>query len=119
MLLPKTQIHLRVGDANRSVAFYEALLGTTARRSEGGAMFDLDLPPLVLIVQEPSGRIPPARFALLVGDPRRIGSTAVALRRAGIRLTLGNRGVSAVDPDGNEWRVHVGRSPDAVAVLAV
>lgn len=108
MHFPKTRIHLDVRDAERSIAFYEALLAVGAeRRGQRRAVFDLDSPPLVLVIDRHSQRSPEHRFELVVDDPRAIGATAIALRRAGVRLRLEDRGIQALDPDGNAWTVRL------------
>lgn len=120
MFFPKAHIHIGVGDTQRSVAFYEALLGARpARQSTGCAVFDLDSPPLVLTVEQESRNRPcQSHFALLVDDPRLVGNAAVALRRAGVRLRLGDQGVEALDPDGNAWRVQLGPTAAGLAVVS-
>jgi catechol 2,3-dioxygenase-like lactoylglutathione lyase family enzyme len=128
MSFPKAHIHLDVGDAEQSVIFYEALLGSApARREAGTAVFDLESPPLVLTVEQrgaprprpplaplragsPRRRGPRPRFDLLVNDARHVGDAAIALRRAGARLLLQDRGIEAHDPDGNAWRVRLAPS---------
>jgi catechol 2,3-dioxygenase-like lactoylglutathione lyase family enzyme len=126
MFLPKTHIHLGVEDAGESIAFYEALLGgPPIRRSDHVAVFEFDSPPLVLTLESnPAGvptqaaPVPPQRarrprrskapqFALLVSEPQHVGTAAIALRRAGIRLRLEDQGIEAHDPDGNAWRVRL------------
>jgi catechol 2,3-dioxygenase-like lactoylglutathione lyase family enzyme len=121
MLLPKPHIHLTVRDANRSVAFYEALLDSMpTRRSEDSATFDLDAPPLLLTIehrrQVAAGH---SRYALLVDDPRRVGHAAISLRRAGVRLKLEDQGIEAQDPDGNSWRVRLAPSSAGLTVVAI
>jgi catechol 2,3-dioxygenase-like lactoylglutathione lyase family enzyme len=134
MAFPKAQIHLDVGDADQSAIFYEALLGAApARPVPGTAVFDLESPPLILTVEQrgtsrlltlapalerkvgrgrgKKRRKPMARFDLLVNDARHVGDAAIALRRAGARLLLQDRGIEAHDPDGNAWRVRL--SPSA------
>jgi catechol 2,3-dioxygenase-like lactoylglutathione lyase family enzyme len=44
-------------------------------------------------------------FVLVVNEPEHVGHAAIALRRAGVRLRLGDQGIEAHDPDGNTWRV--------------
>jgi catechol 2,3-dioxygenase-like lactoylglutathione lyase family enzyme len=132
MPFPKAEIHLDVGDAEQSVIFYEALLGARpARPVPGTAVFDLESPPLILTVEQRGtaraitlGPAPErkvgrgrgrgkkrgaslARFDLLVNDARHVGDAAIALRRAGARLLLQDRGIEAHDPDGNAWRVRL------------
>lgn len=115
MFLPKTHIHLGVEDANRSAAFYEALLGAPpTRRCPLAAIFELETPPLILTLER-AERGTPSRFSLLVTEPQQVADAAIALRRVGIRLRLEDEGVEAADPDGNAWRVRlapagVGRS---------
>jgi catechol 2,3-dioxygenase-like lactoylglutathione lyase family enzyme len=128
MWLSKTIIVLRVDDASKSAAFYEALLGgPPAHRSAQSAVFEFDSPPLVLTIEERPGvrrstvRHPsPARasgplheapfranapLALMVAEPQQVGDAAIRLRRAGIRLRVHDEGIEANDPDGNPWRV--------------
>jgi catechol 2,3-dioxygenase-like lactoylglutathione lyase family enzyme len=124
MFLPKTHIHLGVDDAAESVAFYEALLGAPpSRKSDHIAVFEFDSPPLVLTLEahpvaapargptsRPRSRVRrrgpgPGEFALFVGEPQQVGMAAIALRRAGVRRRLEDRGIEARDPDGNAWRV--------------
>jgi catechol 2,3-dioxygenase-like lactoylglutathione lyase family enzyme len=138
----KTRIHLKVVDTNRSSAFYEALLGAApAVRSAHVAVFELDSPPLVLTLEEHPdalrARPPPPRrtraargsedpgrddradprFALLVNEPRELGTAAIALRRAGVPLRLEDQAIEALDPDGNAWRIRfVPSTPDRAVV---
>lgn len=129
MQSPKEVIHLQVGDASQSAAFYEALLeAPPTHRGATLAVFDLDSPPLVLTLEErpraqrskaahegsprphPSARSGstrslPARWALLVAEPKHVGDAAIRLRRAGVRLWVQDQGIEAHDPDGNAWRV--------------
>jgi catechol 2,3-dioxygenase-like lactoylglutathione lyase family enzyme len=137
MFLPKTHIHLGVDDAGESVAFYEALLGAPpARKSDHVAVFEFDSPPLVLTLEAhrvpPPGRVPvsrprsrvrrrgsrPGEFALIVSEPQQVGVAAIALRRAGVRLRLEDRGIEARDPDGNAWRVQFVPSTRGRSVVA-
>jgi hypothetical protein len=60
-----------------------------------------------------------ARFALVVLKPEDIGYTAIALRRAKIRLRLEDAGIVTQDPDGNGWRVRFVPSAREPAVLTV
>jgi catechol 2,3-dioxygenase-like lactoylglutathione lyase family enzyme len=106
MFLPKTHIHLGVEDANRSAAFYEALLGAPpTRRCSRTAMFELESPPLILTLER--ARTNPSHFFLLVTEPRHVADVAIALRRAGIRLRLEDEGVEVEDPNGNAWHVRL------------
>ena len=110
MFLLKTRIHLGVQDANRSAAFYEALLGAPPlSRSSSAALFDLASPPLILSLEQVNRR-ERSRFSLLVTDPRHVADAAIALRRAGIRLRLEDEGVQVEDPDGNAWHVQLAPS---------
>jgi catechol 2,3-dioxygenase-like lactoylglutathione lyase family enzyme len=122
MLFARTNIHFRVEDAERSAAFYEALLGAPpARRGEGTAVFESDSPPLVLTVEKRTGRRGPvahAQYSLVVTAPQDIGHAAVALRRAGIRLRLEDQGIETHDPDGNEWLVRFQPSASGRLVIA-
>jgi hypothetical protein len=36
-----------------------------------------------------------------------VGDTAIALRRAGASLRLEDRGLEALDPDGNAWHIRL------------
>jgi catechol 2,3-dioxygenase-like lactoylglutathione lyase family enzyme len=142
MAFPKAQIHLDVGDAERSAIFYEALLGASpARPVPGTAVFDLESPPLILTVEQrgtaraitlgpaperkngrgrsKKRRTPLVRFDLLVNDARHVGDAAVALRRAGARLLLQDRGIEAHDPDGNAWRVRLAPSAKRRTLVTV
>jgi catechol 2,3-dioxygenase-like lactoylglutathione lyase family enzyme len=143
MLSYKTHIHLDVDDALRSAAFYEALLGAPpARRSASEAVFESDSPPLVLTLENrpparpakrrlANGVDPPRRdkgglprstarsgFALLVTEPSHVGTTAIALRRAGVPLRIYDQGLEAKDPDGIAWRVRFEPSAAGRAVIA-
>ncbi|MGH7438275.1 MAG: VOC family protein [Polyangiaceae bacterium] len=123
MFTPKPRIELHVEDADRSAAFYAALLQTDADRSQGAAaVFDLESPPLTLTLTPrtkggPSRSL--ARFALVVLKPEDIGHTAIALRRAKVRLRLEDAGIVTQDPDGNDWRVRFVPSAREPAVLTV
>jgi catechol 2,3-dioxygenase-like lactoylglutathione lyase family enzyme len=141
MAFPKALIHLDVGDADRSAIFYQALLGATpARPVPGTAVFDLESPPLILTVEQrgtraitlgpaperkigrgrgKQRRAPLVRFDLLVNDARHVGDAAVALRRAGARLLLQDRGIEAHDPDGNAWRVRLAPSAKRRTLVTV
>jgi catechol 2,3-dioxygenase-like lactoylglutathione lyase family enzyme len=126
--LPKTEIRLDVQDAERSVAFYQALLGAApARRTPAEAVFECAAPPLVLTLdirpRASRGRRPtkPAdlAFALVVAEPESVGKAAVALWRAGARLRLLDQGIEATDPDGVPWLVRFEPSAKARAVTAM
>jgi catechol 2,3-dioxygenase-like lactoylglutathione lyase family enzyme len=130
MFLTKIHIRLGVTDVERSVTFYSALLSAPPTdHRPATALFDLDSPPLVLTVQHqtrerrqtgqrglrPQGQgttrdakvefCPHSRFVLIVNDPRQIGDTCIALRRAGVPLRLEDQGIDVADPDQNSWRV--------------
>lgn len=109
MQLARTSIYLRVANAGQSVAFYEALLGVPPTRSNAGTVvFESDAPALLLILETcPGVSSSHARYALVVPEPERIGQTAIALRRAGARLSVQDQGLEVRDPDGNEWRVRL------------
>ncbi len=137
----KTHIHLGVLDTNRSAEFYEALFGAAPSiRGANVAIFELESPPLYLTLES---RAPPgkrgraqaarraahaaaahetggaAQFSLLLREPRDMGAAAVALRRAGVTLRLGDQAIEARDPDGNSWRVRfVPSTPDRAVVDA-
>ena len=128
MFLAKTHIHLPVEDAGQSAAFYEALLGAPpARQSAACAVFDFDSPPLVLTVEErtrpgrPRTRRGDAsgRFSLVVTAPQHVGRAAIALRRAGVPLRLGDQAIEARDPDGNAWQVRFVESAPGRSVQAI
>jgi catechol-2,3-dioxygenase len=113
MYFPRTLIHLGVEDVEKSVAFYEALLGTPPlNRVPVIAVFEVSAPPLVLTLEpRPRGskagrrRSGPRHFAMVVPEPEQVGWAAVALRRAGARLRLLDQRIEATDPDGNVWGV--------------
>jgi catechol 2,3-dioxygenase-like lactoylglutathione lyase family enzyme len=117
MFLPKFRIALRVRNADKSATFYEALLGAKpAHRTADTALFETDSPPLFLTVEEAArAAAHHSHFALWVETPRRVGNTAIALRRAGARLRLEDRGIEVVDPDGNAWRIRLAFPPQALA----
>ena len=142
MWLSKTHIALRVEDACKSAAFYEALLGgPPTHRSARLAVFEFDSPPLVLSVDErprvgrsdraastapkPSGSCRDGGslfgghrpLALMVAEPQHVGDAAIRLRRAGVRLRVQDQGIEAHDPDGNSWRVHYAPSTPGRAVV--
>ncbi|MGD0675479.1 MAG: VOC family protein [Polyangiaceae bacterium] len=133
MFSSKVTISISAQDTAEAVVFYEALLGTgPARRDSVAATFDVSSPALLLTIEqvpplEPvragsaprklARRAPAERFILCVREPQRVGEVAIALRRAGIRLRLEDRGVKAHDPDGNTWEVRF--SPDLKDCLAV
>jgi catechol 2,3-dioxygenase-like lactoylglutathione lyase family enzyme len=122
MFLQRTYIQLQVDNADRSATFYEALFGAPpARQSANMAVFEFDSPPLVLTLKRPRSA-PPAsrsRFALVVPEPEDVGSAAIALRRAGVRLRLEDQGIEASDPDGNAWRVRFEPSARDRTVIAL
>jgi catechol 2,3-dioxygenase-like lactoylglutathione lyase family enzyme len=119
-------IDLSVDDADRSVVFYEALLGARAeRRTAEQAVFALHSPPFVLTLDErrAPGGAPPAAgrhdgFDLIVTKLEQVGTAVRALRRAGVRLRLEDEGIEALDPDGNAWRVRFMPSAKDLAVVA-
>ena len=119
-----------------------------SRQSDVHAVFEIDSPPVVLALeleaeatrasalsskrgiarggrrdidglgrgpQTGSGR---ASFVLVVNDPEHVGHTAIALRRAGVRLRLEDQGIEAHDPDGNKWRVRFVPTAKSRAVIA-
>jgi catechol 2,3-dioxygenase-like lactoylglutathione lyase family enzyme len=119
-----THLHLGVDDADSSAAFYEALFGVRPERLAGGqAVFALDSPPLVLTLEKRHRRgAAPRRttgpgFDLIVTEPEHVGDAALALRRAGVRLRLEDRGIEARDPDGNAWRIRFVPSAKSRAVV--
>jgi catechol 2,3-dioxygenase-like lactoylglutathione lyase family enzyme len=59
----------------------------------------------------------PTAFMLVVNQPEHVGHAAIALRRAGVRLTLEDQGIEACDPDGNMWRVRFVPSATGRAVV--
>jgi hypothetical protein len=106
MRTSKTTIHLAVGDALRSVAFYEALFSAhPSELTPTTALFDLESPPLRLTVELEKGKIASRSFTLVVNEPGHVGEACIALRRAGVRLLLHDEGLEARDPDRNTWRV--------------
>jgi catechol 2,3-dioxygenase-like lactoylglutathione lyase family enzyme len=123
MPFPRTHIYLGVEDVVPSASFYQALLGgPPARRDEGIAVFESDAPPLVLTLETGGHRhpaSPPLRFALVVPDPEHVGIAAIALRRAGARLSLQDEGIEARDPDGNTWRVRFVPTAKGRAVVPI
>ncbi len=140
MFAQKIRIHLGVVDANRSARFYEALFGAAPSvRGANMAIFELESPALSLTLEgraragkagrpngdnvsrELDGRGPGADarepFALLLNEPRDIGTAAVALRRVGVPLRLEDQGIEARDPDGNAWQVRFVPSTRVRAVV--
>ena len=118
MLLSKTRIVLQVRNTDQSAAFYEALLDTKpARRTASLASFETESPPLFLTVEQAARSGTRSCFALWVESPRRVGTTAIALRRTGARLRLQDRGIEAVDPDGNAWRIRLASSVTGQAAV--
>jgi catechol-2,3-dioxygenase len=120
----RTRIVVRTADASCSAVFYEALLGSPpAQRRQGMAVFELESPALLLIVEEqaparpPKGR-PRGGFALVVVDPKQVGDAAIRLRRAGIRLRVEDHGIGSEDPDGNAWQVRYAPRARGPAVVA-
>jgi catechol 2,3-dioxygenase-like lactoylglutathione lyase family enzyme len=119
MFSTKTRIVLRVKNAARSAAFYEALLSAKpAERTARMASFDTDSPPLLLTVEESPGLRRLSSFSLWVESPRRVGNTAIALRRTGARLRLQDRGIEAVDPDGNAWHIRLSAPVHTLAAVS-
>jgi catechol 2,3-dioxygenase-like lactoylglutathione lyase family enzyme len=147
MLVEKKLVHLNVRDAGRSIAFYEALLGMAPVHSTPTtARFDLDSPPLVLVVAATdanttsgsdrstiaSGALghtrprahatrtkdaPHCRFTLVVNEARDVGDAAIALRRAGVPIRIEDHGIAAHDPDENTWCVRFEPSARGRAVV--
>ncbi len=119
MFSPKTRIVLRVRNAEKASAFYEALLNAKpAHRTASTVSFETDSPPLCLTVDETGAAGEKhSRFALWVESPRRVGATAIALRRAGVRLRLEDRGLEAIDPDGNAWRIRLASPSQPLAAV--
>jgi catechol 2,3-dioxygenase-like lactoylglutathione lyase family enzyme len=147
MFLEKKLVHLNVRDAGRSIAFYEALLGMAPVHSTPTtARFDLDSPPLVLVVAaidanrtgasdnstmgtgvfghtRPRAHTTMAkdaslcRFTLVVNEARHVGDAAIALRRAGVPIRIEDHGIAAHDPDENTWCVRFEPSARGRAVV--
>jgi catechol 2,3-dioxygenase-like lactoylglutathione lyase family enzyme len=115
-MFSRATIVLRVRNAEKSAAFYEALLSAKpARRTPSMASFETDRPPLLLTVEESRRGTRRSRFSLWVETPRQVGDTAIALRRAGASLRLEDRGLEALDPDGNAWRIRLASPSQALA----
>jgi catechol 2,3-dioxygenase-like lactoylglutathione lyase family enzyme len=118
----RTHIYLGVEDADRSILFYEALLGgPPSTRNPGVTVFEFEAPPLVLTLETHPRPADLAhnRFALVVPEPEHVGKAAVALRRAGARLRLQDEGIEANDPDGNTWKVRFVPHAKGRSVVAV
>jgi hypothetical protein len=136
MQTQKTQIHVEADDPERSAVFYEALFGAApVRRSATAAVFELDSPPLILTLEQRVRRVDrplttarsvrasrrqaeSGQFTLIVNEPQHVGDAAIALRRAGVRLRLGDEGVEAFDPDQNAWRVRFVASAAGRTIVA-
>jgi hypothetical protein len=132
---------LRVEDATRSTAFYQALLGgAPASRSLDAIVFEFERPSVLLVLhlrafpleagdrasrgsrpKKRTGPPPPApsRYALVVPDPEHVGRVTVALWRVRAPLRLQDQGIETLDPDGNTWRVRFVPLARGPAVLAV
>jgi catechol 2,3-dioxygenase-like lactoylglutathione lyase family enzyme len=141
MDVSRVSIYLTVGDASQSSAFYEALLGAPPTSSNASTVvFEFDAPALLLTLEaraatrgtkrspnspraaQHGGRSESAahnRFSLVVPEPEHVGRTAIALRRAGVRLRLQDQGLEARDPDGNEWRVRFVPSTQGRAIVEI
>jgi catechol 2,3-dioxygenase-like lactoylglutathione lyase family enzyme len=123
MFLEKKLVHLNVRDAGRSIAFYEALLGMAPVHSTPTtARFDLDSPPLVLVVaafdaNRKSASDKSAIFTLVVNEARHVGDAAIAMRRAGVPIRIEDHGIEVHDPDENTWCVRFEPSARGRAVV--
>jgi catechol-2,3-dioxygenase len=123
MVSIRARIDLQVQDADRSTAFYSALLRSSPTRSDSDvAVFEIESPPLALTLT----RVPRAKrsrvpvcFAIVVPLPQHVGHAAIALRRAGIALLLRDGGITTHDPDGNAWSVRFAASAPEPAVVAL
>jgi catechol 2,3-dioxygenase-like lactoylglutathione lyase family enzyme len=141
----KVVVFLNVGDTARSAVFYQALLGAApAHQSPSRATFELESPPLILnlhavaraegtrprrLVREVEGPAVPrprpaakggaanASFTLIVNEPKHVGDTAIALRRAGVPIRIEDHGIETRDPDRNAWHVRLVASAPGRAVI--
>jgi catechol 2,3-dioxygenase-like lactoylglutathione lyase family enzyme len=68
--------------------------------------------------REPRSESGRTNFVLVVNEPEYVGHAAIALRRVGVRLRLGDQGIEAHDPDGNTWRVRFVPTAKSRSVVA-
>jgi catechol 2,3-dioxygenase len=113
------RVRLRVGDLERSLAFYRGLLGLNVSQDEGST---LTLGNLLVLEEHPGIARRPARpvttglyhVALLVPDRRELGRSLLGLKRAGYPLRgMSDHAVSESlyldDPDGNGLEIYADR----------
>ena len=113
-------VHVDVSDLDRSIAFYERVLGLQVQRRDGGAVaMGVGEDDLVVLNEEPNAR-PGGRhaglyhFALLFASRRELARAVLRLGNSGTRLEgASDHGVSEAiylrDPDDNGIELYVDR----------
>jgi catechol 2,3-dioxygenase-like lactoylglutathione lyase family enzyme len=118
MNILKPHVSLNVTDIDASVAFYEAIFGTTVtKRRPGYAKFDLVAPALNLsMVEVPPTGTNASHFGVQVASSEDVAAAWARFKDAGLATrTEENTSccyalqdkVWVSDPDGNEWEVFV------------
>jgi catechol 2,3-dioxygenase len=113
------RVRLRVADLERSLAFYQGVLGLNPGRTEGSAV---TLDDLIVLEERPGITRRPVRpistglyhVALLVPSRRELGRSLLGLRQAGYPLRgMSDHAVSESlyldDPDGNGLEIYADR----------
>lgn len=105
----KAHVHLNVGNAASSVAFYEKLLGSApVRRRSDGASFDVSDPPFFLVIQEePRSGVNVGHLGLLVESADQLQAAESELRNRGLSPERRGAKLWLEDPDGNGWEILV------------
>jgi len=122
------RVRLRVGDLERSLAFYSGVLGLDVMRDEGST---LTLGNLLILEEHPGIARRPRRpvttglyhVALLVPDRRELGRSLLGLQEAGYPLRgMSDHAVSESlyldDPDGNGLEIYADRPRSAWPIRA-
>lgn len=118
MTILKPHISLNVSNIDASVAFYAKAFGVApVKRRPGYAKFDLQAPPLNLVMQEaPRTGVNASHFGVQVADRADVLAARTRFDAAGLRTSVEDDvtccyavqdKVWIEDPDGNAWEVFV------------